>query len=126
MDRLILPSRAGTAVLTFLALVLLAPAAHARAWYILDYSNGTCEAAEAVLPQAPTPEQYHAQLREEGTTDVVKVTKDDAGEVVMVAVAISRDGSPVTMMWFPAANVCEKVRKAEVANGSLPNMDDLK
>ncbi len=78
------------------------------------------------MPQAPTPEQYHTQLREEGTTDIVKVTKNAAGEVIMVAVAFSEDGSPITMMWFPAADVCERVRRAEVSNGSLPNMDDLK
>jgi hypothetical protein len=126
MGRLSLPSWAGIAALSFLALIRLAPAAHARTWYILDYNNGTCEAASVVSPEASTPEQYHAALREEGTADVVKVTKDAGGEVVMVAVTASEDGSPVTMMWFPAANICETVRKAEMANGSLPNMDDLK
>jgi hypothetical protein len=64
-----------TAVLSCGALVFLVPAAHARAWHILDYKDGTCEAAEAVSPEASTPEQFHTQLRDDGTTDEVKVKK---------------------------------------------------
>ena len=122
----VLTSLVALATLSFGALVFTAPVAHARDWYILDFSTSTCLAAASAFPMAPTPEAAHATMRAGGTADTVRVTKNTAGEVVMVTQTISENSGAVTMMWFPAANICEAARKSALANGLLPDLDDLK
>jgi len=117
---------ASITALSFGALVFSSSAAHARTWYILNFKTGTCMTAETILAQTPTPAQFHIELRNEGVTDEVKVKKNDDGEVYAVIVTLHRQGAPVTLLWFPSPDNCETARKAAIANGALPNADDLK
>jgi len=120
------PALTSLATLSFGALIFTAHAAHARDWYILDFNTGTCVTGASAFPMAPTPETAHAVMRAGGTADTVQVRKNAAGEVVMVTQTFSENGSAVTMMWFPAAGICEAAREMALANGALPDMDDLK
>lgn len=121
-----LRSAVAIAVISFGGLVSFTPVSQARDWYILDYQTGTCVAADTVSPTTPTPEQFHKELRDEGTVDAVNVTKNDGGEVSMITFTFNKDSSDVQLFWFPSTDGCEKVRKSEIANGSITDTNDLK
>jgi hypothetical protein len=101
-------------------------AAAARDWYILDFGKGRCVQAKKFLPQAPTPEKFHAASREQGLVDTVHVEKDEDGNVVLVTIGEGAGENAVTLFWFPTADLCDAGKKKAEALGYLPDQEDLK
>ena len=107
-------------------LACASPSAQARDWYILNFKYGNCQQAASMSPEAPTPELFRNAIREEGVTDTVQVTKGDDGSVSMVTIAWINKGTPVETYWFPYLDACESMRKIKVADGAIPDLNDLR
>jgi hypothetical protein len=118
--------RALVIVIATLASSALA-AAQGTKWYILDGQHDRCvnafEYAIATKLPVSSPQSMIDEIRSEGDTPTVGVTRDDAGKVVEAHVT---DGSGLVLVWYATEALCLKGKAAGEAAGILARPDELR
>lgn len=109
------------------AFVAMMATAHATDWWLMDAGNGECVNAMANAKQRhllilSSPGAFQNALRNEGTFSTLKVTRDDAGSIMIVRVVDTRG---TVMLYAATRDACNEVLQHFVDAGALAPMRDL-
>lgn len=107
----------------FVALVILlsAPVAQAKGWYILDFGKAECRRPDIL---SNTPEELIKSLRSHDIIPEIKIIHPYDGSKV-VEIENMLNGERVAMIYFTSIKMCNKLLKHFEKNGKIVPNNEL-
>jgi hypothetical protein len=90
------------------------------------YTNTCVQLPVSEFPGISSPAGELASLRAGGIVPDVQEKKDDSGNLVAVIIVATLNGTPTSLYFFTSMDVCQFIVSAAQADGSVPDMNDLK